>query len=282
METLDAIIDQVKRLPPAPRILPELLAVLRQDEADASRSVHLIRFDPALTAQVLRRCNSAHYGFADPAQDLQTAVVRIGMGETYRIVANLVGQRTLGAAQRGYGIGQGELWKHCAVTAVAARLMARELGGDESVVFTAALLRDIGKLVLSTSLEGAYAEVIAKTEGSEVSFLEAEKAILGVDHAEVGGRLLARWNFPENLVRALRHHHDPLQAKPDEQLAAYAHLGDTLAHMVGHGYGHQAYAVRCRAEVLGILQVTPQDLERFLIKTADSVEEVLALESTAQ
>jgi putative nucleotidyltransferase with HDIG domain len=281
MQALDSIIDQVHTLPPAPRILVELLAVLRRDEADASEVVRLITFDPALTAQVLRRCNSAHYGFAELARDLPTAVLRIGTGEIYRIVANLVGERTLGAAQRGYGIEQGELWKHCAVTAVAAQLVARELGGDESVVFTAALLHDIGKLVLSTSLEGAYAQVLVQTQDSRFSFLEAEKAILGVQHAEVGGRLLARWNFPDNLVRAVWHHHDPLQARPDEQLAAYVHLADMLAHTLGHGYGHQAYAVRCRAEALDILEVTSQDLERFLISTAGSVEEVLTLTSTA-
>ncbi len=212
-------------------------------------------------------------------RDLQDAVIRIGFGEIYRVVACVVGERTLGAAQRGYGIAQGELWKHCAVTAVAAKLIARELGGDEPVVFTAALLHDIGKLVLSTALDGAYAEVVAKTEGSNLSLLEAEKAILGVEHAEIGGRLLARWNFPENLVNAVWRHHDPAKARPAEQLAAYVHLGDVLAHWLGHGYGHQAYALRCRAEALDILEVTSKDLEQFLIKTAGSVEEVLALKS---
>ena len=281
MQTLDAIIDQVTTLPPAPRILPELLAVLRREDADASEVVRLIQFDPALTAQVLRRCNSAHYGFAEPVPDLQTAVLCVGMEEIYRIVANLIGEQSLGAAQRGYGIGQGELWKHCAVTAVAARGIAQELGGDESLVFTAALLHDLGKLVLSTSLEGAYARVIAKIESSQFSFLEAETAILGVQHAEVGGRLLERWNFPDNLVRAVCHHHDPLQARPDESLAAYVHLGDILAHMLGHGYGYQAYAVRCRAEAFDILGVTSRDMERFLIKTADSVAGVLPVKSSA-
>jgi putative nucleotidyltransferase with HDIG domain len=277
MQALDSIIDQVKTLPPAPRILPELLAVLRRTDADASEVVRLVTLDPALTAQVLRRCNSAYFGFAERVQDLQPAVMRLGMGEIYRIVASALGERMLGAAQKGYGIGQGELWKHSVVTAVAARLVARELGGDESVVFTAALLHDIGKLVLSTALEGAYADVLVKMETAEFSFLEAEKAILGVEHAEVGGRLLQRWNFPDPFVQAVWHHHDPLQAKPAEQLAAYVHLGDVLAHMLGHGYGYQAYALRFRTEALDILELTSDDLEQFLIKTAASAEEVLSL-----
>ena len=282
METMDTIIDRVKTLPPAPRILPELLTLLNRSDSAPSEVVRLITFDPALTVLVLRRCNSAHFGFAEPVQDLQTAVMRIGMGEIFRIVSNVIGERTMGAAQLGYGIGQGELWKHCAVTAVAARVIAQGLGGDEWVVFTAALLHDIGKLVLSTALESAYAQVIASTENSQQSFLEAEKTILGVNHAEVGGRLLARWNFPNNLVGAVCHHHDPAQAKPDEQLAAYVHLGDVLAHMLGHGYGLQAYALHCHPEALDILELTSRGLEQFLIKTAGSLEEVLALNTTAK
>ena len=279
MQRLDAIIDQVTSLPPAPRILPDLLRVLRQDEADAAEVVRLIKFDPALTAQVLRRCNSVHFGFAEPVQDLAQAVMRIGMREIYRIVANVIGERTLGASQPGYGIEQGELWKHCAVTAVVAQTIAQEHGGDPSMVFTAALLHDIGKLVLSTALEGAYGEVITLIEQGQHSFLEAEKAILGVEHAEIGGRLLARWNFPDSLVRAVWYHHDPAQAQPAEQLAAYVHLGDVLAHLLGHGYGHQAYAVRSRAEALDILKITAQDVEQLLIKTASRVEETLSLQS---
>ena len=68
-----------------------------------------------------------------------------------------------------------------------------------------------------------------------------------------------------------------MQAKAAKQLAAYVHLGDVLAHWLGHGYGHQAYALRFRTEAMNILEVTSDDLEQFLIKTAASVEEVLAL-----
>jgi len=277
MRSLDFIIDQVKALPPAPRILPELLAVLSADEAPASEVVRLISFDPALTAQVLRRCNSVHYGFAERAQDLPEAVMRLGMEEIYRIVARNVSERALGGAQPGYGIGLGELWKHCAVTAVSARVIAQQQGANESVVFTAALLHDIGKLVLGTSLIGAYADVIARTEISQLSFLESEKAILGVDHAEVGGRLLERWNFPAHLVSAVRYHHDPQQAGESGPLAAYVHLGDVLAHLLGHGYGHQAYAVRCRPEALDLLELSSADLEQFLIIASARVEEVLSI-----
>ena len=277
MQELDKYIDQIKSLPPGPRILPELLALLEQDDVEAGEVVRLIKFDPALTAKALQRCNSAQFGSKQAVHNLEEAVVRIGFGEIYRIVACVVGERTLGGSQQGYGIAQGELWKHCAVAAVAARLVAHETGEEESMVFTAGLLHDIGKLVLGTTLVGAYEALVKETESSGRSLQEAEKQILGVEHAEIGGRLLARWNFPENLVRAVWHHHDPVKAQPVQRLAACVHLGNLLAHYLGHGYGHQAYATRCRSEALELLGLKPGDLEQFLIKTAGCLGEVPSL-----
>jgi putative nucleotidyltransferase with HDIG domain len=277
---IDNIIDQVKALPPAPRILPDLLKVLRRDDSDASDVVRLIHFDPALTAQVLRRCNSAYYGFAEPVRDLQVATLRIGLQAIYRTVAQVVGERTLGAPQSGYGIQQGELSRHSAVTALAAQIIATELGLDQSGAFTAALLHDLGKLVLSTSLDEVYDQVIARTEQSGETFIEAEKTLIGVDHAEVGGRLLERWSFPADLIGAVRFHHDPAQAGTARPLAACVHLGDVLAHTLGHGYGFQSHALRCQPEALAILEITPADLEQLLIKTAAGTEEMLAAESS--
>ena len=273
MHSLDHYINQVKTLPPAPRILTELLLLLGEADVESERVVGLITFDPALTAQVLQRCNSAAAGFSQPVVDLQDAVMRLGFNDIYRLVAAVVAESTLGAAQQGYGIGPGELWQHSAVAAVAAKVIARTQNGEENLAFTAALLHDIGKLILSSSLEGAYEEVVHETEVSGHSFLEAEKVILGVEHAEVGGRLLERWSFPEQLVRAVWQHHNPSQARPFERLAASVHVSDMIAHFLGYGHGHQAYAVRGQAEALEILGITGRDIECLMLRTDTALKE---------
>ena len=277
MQTLDNYINQVKTLPPAPRLLPELLTVLRHDNVDCSKVVELITFDPALTAKVLQTCNSTFFGASERVEDLQEAIARIGFNQIYRIVAAAIGERTLGAAQKGYGIARGELWRHSAVAAVAAQVIAHDLGEEENVPFTAALLHDIGKLVLAGAMEGARARMREETEENHQSLLEAEKKILGVEHAEVGGRVLARWNFPDNLVAAVWHHHDPRKAAPHEHLAAYVYLGNMIAHLLGHGYGHQAYALTGRIEALEMLKVTPDGFAEYMIQTQVRWEKVQSL-----
>jgi putative nucleotidyltransferase with HDIG domain len=272
MQALDDYINKVKSLPPAPRILTQLLTLLNDTEVDSGRVVELITFDPGLTAKLLQRCNSAASGLAEPVHDLHQAVYLMGFNEIYRMVAVVVGEGMLGNSQPGYGFDTGTLWQHSATTGLAAKVIAEKLGAETDLVFTAALLHDIGKLVLSGFLQGSYESAVKEIGNSGQSFAEAEKALLGVEHAEVGGRLLSRWNFPEDLVKAVWYHHNPADAYPHQQLAGYVYLADLVAHSLGKGEGYQSFAIRGRPEVLEMLEITQREIDGFVLQTALAVE----------
>lgn len=269
----DGFIDSIRSLPPAPQILPKLLELLQDADANGGRIADLIALDPALTARTLKVCNSAQHRGNQPVRDLNGAVLRLGFSQIYQIVAGLIGQQTMSGAQPGYGIGAGELWQHSAVTAVAGRVLAPEVGVDANLLFTAALLHDLGKLALSTTLQDRYDEISALTGSTGRSFIEVEQDLLGTDHAVVGGRLLERWSFPQELREAIRHHHDPARSKTHPTIAAGVHLADMLAHLVGFGFGHCAYAIRARPESLDLLKLSPHDVERLIVKTQSAVAE---------
>jgi putative nucleotidyltransferase with HDIG domain len=272
MPTLDNYLQQIRTLPPAPRVLVELLPLLRANDTDTGKIVELIAYDPALTTKVLCRCNSAALGLAAPVENVEDAITHLGFNEVYRLVAMLVSQSTLGAAQKGYGMAAGDLWRHSAVVAFASRLVAKSFFSDENTAFTAGLLHDIGKILLNWALVDAYPGVAEKIRDLGYSFSGAEKEVLGLDHAELGGRILAHWNFPENLVRAVWHHHDPLRAHPCEQLAAYVHLGDLMAHALGIGDGAGSHAIVPCAEALTMLEITPKDLETLILDTGTALK----------
>ena len=273
MQTLDNYIRKIRTLPPAPRVLSQLLALLDQVDLHACQIVELIALDPALTAKVLQHCNNAASGLGRPISGLDEAVTQVGFNTIYRLVAMVIGEGLLSSEQQGYGIAAGELWEHSVTTAIAARVIARKLDGAENLAFTAALLHDIGKLVLGSFLEGCRQSVLQETGPAGRSFLEAEKVILGVNHAEIGGRLLAQWNFPGNLVSAVWHHHNPAQAHPDEQLAAYVHLGDIIAHCLGQAQGHQSFALHPRVEALQILEISPKELDTLMLETDAALQQ---------
>jgi putative nucleotidyltransferase with HDIG domain len=267
MQALDNYINEIKTLPPAPRVLSQLLVLLNQEEVDASQIVELIKFDPALTAKVLQRCNNAAAGLGGSISNLDEAVAQVGFNAIYRLVAMVTGEAILGSEQKGYGIAAGEMWEHSAMTAVGAKVLAARVGGDENLAFTSALLHDIGKLVLGVFLEDSEETIFRRKGPSGLSFLEAEKSVLGVEHAEIGGRVLEEWNFPKNLVGAVRHHHNPAQDRLHEQSAAFVHLGDIIAHCLGQNQKYESFEERAQAEALQILEISPKEMDGLVLET---------------
>jgi putative nucleotidyltransferase with HDIG domain len=281
MQSLDDFINNVRHLPPAPKVVPELMKLLKESNVDSSRVVKLISFDPALTANVLRVCNSAYFGSSQPTTDLQEGVTRLGFQQVYQLVAAASGARLLNPAQKGYGFEQGDLWRHSVAAAVAAQLVARNLGDDENQVFTATLLHDIGKIVLAQFLENKYYKLLQETELNQQSLLESEKRLLGAHHAEIGGRLLERWHFSPNVVSAVWFHHSPKSATPHHRLASYVYLGNMVAHFMGYGFGHLAFALRGRAEALATLNLEPESIPRIMMETYEQMHMVDALFNVA-
>lgn len=277
MTPIDDYLSRVKQLPPAPRILPELLQLLRRSDVDADKVVNLIRYDPALTAGVLQLANSAFFGSARPADDLSEAVTRLGFQQVYILVAAVSGARNLSPAQKGYGMASGDLWRHSATSAVAAQIIAKELGDDVDLVFTATLLHDIGKIILSDTLESAYSVIVHETSQNKYPLIEVERRVLGFDHAQLGGRLLAKWNFPVSLVAAVEHHHQPDLAGEHKRLAAYAHVGNILAYSLGQGYGNAAYAMEPSAAAFKILGLGEDVMPGYMMRTFDQMGIIEAL-----
>lgn len=277
MNDIDAYLDRVQQLPPAPQVLPTLLGLLGNANVDTSRVVAVIGVDPGLTASVLQVCNSAFFASGSAAETLEEAVTRLGFDEVFRTVAALVGGRSMGPAQKGYGIDAGELWKHSVTTAMAAQRVAARRGDNETLAYTAGLLHDLGKVVLSAALETQYDRLLEEVERHQHPLLEAEKHLLGVDHAEIGARLLERWRFPESLVAAVRHHHAPVGAGTHGSLAATVYVGNMLAHFMGSAFGHVPFAFRSREESLGLLGLEVEVLPHLMIETFDRWQRMEAM-----
>src|SRR4051812_35941180 len=171
---LPRLIRETEFLPPAFQIVPKLLLLLDDPEANSEQLAELIRVDPGLTAEVLRVCNSAFYTGEYRAETLNEGVMRIGLREVYRIVMKVIASPVLGEPQKGYGREQGNLWNHSLATATAAEIFSRGKGDHPEVAFTAALLHDIGKLVVNQALDGDYSRLIkeAKEKQQPLSIIE--------------------------------------------------------------------------------------------------------------
>jgi putative nucleotidyltransferase with HDIG domain len=136
--------------------------------------------------------------------------------------------------------------------AFASQFVGEDFESQSGLTFTAGVLHDIGKLILAEAYQWDYAAVLNKSSRRNQPLADLEKATFGVDHAEVGARLLERWHFTPQMVASVRYHHAPLGAGELRRLAACINLGDTLAHSSGEDRAIHDFESDVAVTILGL------------------------------
>lgn len=218
-------------LPPLPSVVLDLIASFGQEELSAAQVAAKISRDPALTAKTLRLANSSFYGRGRQVGSVAEAITVLGL-RTVRAVAMAAGLS--GSFRRQPGFDQDAFWRHSFGSALCAQALADELRRDDGdLAFTVGLLHDIGALALASLFAPAHAEVVQWRRREDGSSADAERAVLGIDHAEVGGLIAQQWNFAPAIVDAIRQHHAPAATADQVTLAGIAHVADAIAHALG-------------------------------------------------
>ena len=214
----------------------KLMGLLEQTEVGNQEVVEVLKHDPILTAKLLRACNSASLGFAEGISSVDQAVFLLGFLRILHMAQVLALGDALAVPMPGYAVAANELWRHSVMVAVAAELLSQigpAPGANPAIAFTAGLLHDIGKLALSQELTAErQASIRYRVAEHGESRIEAEREVLGADHAEVGGCLLSLWRLPQMIVEGVANHHAPV-AQPRGRLSAVVYLANCLAHLAG-------------------------------------------------
>jgi putative nucleotidyltransferase with HDIG domain len=278
--------ELVSRVPDLPVVSPaalKLVALLDQPFASNEEIVDVLKYDPVLTAKLLRVCNSPYFGFQEKICSVDQAVLVLGHQQILQVVLSLTFGGAMSVPLPGYGAEAEELWSHSLHTALAAEALCSsgiQSAFEAPVLFTACLLHDIGKLVLTHVLTMEIQAVIRSRIASEgMARNEAEKQILGTDHAEVGACLLEEWRLPTEIIEGVAHHHSPV-SRPRPALSALVHTANCVAHLSGSTLGWEGFAIRTDMEALDALSITREKLESMMITLHDSVgrvEEFMAL-----
>jgi putative nucleotidyltransferase with HDIG domain len=227
---LDAYIEGIKHLPPTPTLMIQLIELFRQQDADVDEIVTLLRRDPALSVEVLRRCNSVFFAQDEPVMDINEAVFRMGFYEVYQMTVSLSGMKALTPKENVPGFSAEALQRHSNIAAIASGALALDLGESEGIAFTAGLLHDVGKLVLALGERDKYVAVIDECRTSGTSLSETEKMIFGFNHDEIGARLLQRWGVPVEVVMPALGHNNPQPSGEWQRFVAITNLGSRLAN----------------------------------------------------
>jgi putative nucleotidyltransferase with HDIG domain len=275
--TATEIIQRVKNLPPVSQAALKLVNLLEQASISNDEIVEVIKCDNVLTAKLLRACNSPYFGLDDPVASVDQAVLLLGHQQILHIVLTLAFGSAMVVPLPGYAVEAEELWRHSLMTATAAEIVAAEAGEmnvEAPVAFTVGLLHDIGKLALSQAITPELQlELRQLIEQGSRSRAEAERRVLGTDHAEIGACLLKSWNLPDEIVEAVANHHQPV-CEPRPKLSVITHLANCLAHLAGSAPGWDGFAERVDPKAVSCLNWDAARLETMVVSVRDGFDRV--------
>jgi len=275
MKDIDAIIKDIDRLKPIPQVTSKVMAIVEDPHSSMSQLSEVITYDHALTANLLRVCNSAYFGLTRRVDSVQQATVYLGMDQIADIVFLAGGAENLKREYVGYDLHEGELWRHSVSSALIARELAEKKGlGNTHLIFTATLLKDIGKVVLSQYVADFFKEIDVLVSEYGFSFKEAEKEVIGIDHAELGGIVAERWDFSPEMVNIIRNHHIPEGSSSVYVETSLVYLADTLCMMMGIGVGCDGLACRFHQDVIERLCFSERDMQEIMAGFGEKLQQI--------
>ena len=224
---LDRYVDRLSDLKASPAAARRLMTLTRDPHYDMREVVRCLECDPVLTARVLRAVNSARYGLRHRVTGVRRAAAYLGSRSLRLLALSFsLADRFDGSAPLRTGT-----WQRALLAAAAAAELTRRTdapAADEA--YTAALLSDVGVLVLGGFDGPQYLDAVDGTPHG-TDWIPTERRLFGTDHAELGGRFLNRWGLPEDLTTAAAGHHaDPREAR--RELDVTVRVADRFAEAV--------------------------------------------------
>jgi putative nucleotidyltransferase with HDIG domain len=271
----DEILAETRAVPSLPIWAVEVLDIASQPDPDIGALEQCIALDPGLTSNVLRLANSAYFGGVGEISTVRDAVVRLGTRHALGVVVASAIAPVAGAPVRGYDMPAGLLLRHSVAVAMAAERLGERLGLETpAATFTAGLLHELGKMVLGTFLEIDARPILALAFEQAIPFQDAERQVLGVDHAEVGAVLLESWRVPQAIVEVVRWHHEPERFGGAPMMLDLVHIGDHLGRMAGGGLGVDGLNYAASDAVIGRLKMGPAVAESVISEVSGGLDEL--------
>ncbi|MFZ0391209.1 MAG: HDOD domain-containing protein [Calditrichia bacterium] len=228
---------RVENLATLPAVIPEILEKVRSSSSSMKEIAAIIERDASITTKILKVSNSPLWGYPGRVENIRKAIILLGLKEVTNIVLSVSLYSTFAKFKPNSLFEREKFWLHCAGTGQIARALSAKLRLNfEGEEFVAALIHDIGKMILDQYFTSEFEEILRLSEQSGRPILELEKEKLDCSHADLGGWLLKSWNFPAPITEAVYFHHTPQHARKNPTLTAVIHLSDQLCELWGIGY----------------------------------------------
>jgi len=229
-ESVTELLGDVKGLASPPDVCLRLFELIHSPSSGAKEISGVISVDPNLTTRLLRMANSSFYNFSRKIDTITRAVTVIGNAELYQLVLSISAVKTFNTIPNEL-VKMETFWKHSVYTALLARALAvRANVLHPERLFVAGLMHDIGSIILYHQRPDAMRDILLVAEGDEEVLYQAELERFHFSHASIAGHLMDQWQLPEELIEAVKWHHDPGQANVARTEAHILYLANHLVN----------------------------------------------------
>lgn len=273
-DDLEQLILKTCDLPSMPSVAEKVLRLVSDPDTTAVDLQKVINVDQALTVKILKLANSVFYGSIRKVQTVSDAIKVMGFNTLKSIVLMASSRENY----KQFGLTEQMLWEHSLGAAIAAGLIAREVGlRNPEEAFVGGLLHDIGKVVMNNSDPQKFADVMQKVYNEKLSFRIAEWEFYGFSHVDVGALVIRKWKLSESLEMAVKHQYDPKSLAENPYyltLTAIINLADQFCLKLGMGHREPVPGLPLeKEEAFEILKMDPARLQELLERVALAYEE---------
>ncbi|MEN6317566.1 MAG: HDOD domain-containing protein [Syntrophaceae bacterium] len=271
--TSDEILKSVKNIPAFPAVALKVMELIDDPDFSLMDLADIIKYDQAISANILRICNSAYFGLRYKVETIRDAVMRLGQQNIIRAV-QAAGVSRFYKNAKGYGIEASKLWEHSVGVALMSQILSKRIFHCEDArLYATSLLHDIGKVIMGEFVDQSFLKIYSLVSEKGISFLEAEEEVIGINHAELGGKIASHWNFPADMRDAIIYHHRPdLMPDGGSQSAWLVYLADQACIMMGIGLGSDGLAYKGLSEAIVRLQIRQKDFEECIMMMLGDLE----------
>jgi len=280
-QRIETIISNIDQLPPLPEVASKVINMVSDPDVSFKLVAQEISKNQAMTANILKLCNSAFFSKGKEITSIDRAIVTLGLKEVKYIVLLVAAKPVLDKPVSGYDLAQGDLWKQGLAVATMSRdiAIAKKRKDCSDIVFTGGIIHNVGKVVIALFVQQAFRQILDLVQTGNIAFHVAEKEIMGYNHQEVGEKILVKWNFPPVLRSIVRFYQDPASAPPEHMFeVSIVHIANAICLMGGVGIGNDGLYHEIKDEAIKKTGLTQTELEEFYTRVPDILKQIRDLQ----
>lgn len=260
----------IQDMPPLSVSVSRILELSKNPKVDAKMLNDVISVDPVLTGKVLKLVNSAYYSMPNRVTSLVRAIVMLGINTIKNLVISTGVISAVNKRQnKDSALDMTSFWRHSVGVGVLAKLLALKQNIDPKFVeeyFVAGLLHDVGKLPLDFVIAEGYKDIIALSQKKNLPLYQLESRYLGVNHSELGERIVDLWKLPTSLRETIVFHHNIEEAQPQfKRLVATVFIANNIFNTLCPGAGGDYTVAKDISKMLKITGLTEDDLNEVTL-----------------